>query len=115
MFITDKKSEIWTNVCGGSGNVIVEHFLDEKLMGDALDTYAKVTLKPGCSLGNHIHDEDSETIIVLSGNPEYDDNGTPRILHAGDVVHCPKGERHGIGNNAQAKEDVKLIALIIKK
>ena len=77
--------------------------------------YAKVILKPGCSLGYHKHEGNSETIVVLQGTAEYNDNGTAVTLHAGDKVHCPSGESHSIGNAADAKEDLLLQALVIKK
>lgn len=56
----------------------------------------------------------SETIVVLQGTADYNDNGTPITLHAGDKVHCPSGESHSIGNPADAKEDLLLQALVIK-
>ena len=85
------------------------------MLNDSVVMYAKVTLKPGCSLGYHIHDGNSETIVVLQGTAEYNDNGKAMMLHAGDKVHCPSGEGHAIGNPADAAEDLLLQALVIKK
>ena len=93
----------------------IEHYLDESMLNDSVVMYAKVTLKPGCSLGYHIHDGNSETIVVLQGTAEYNDNGKAMTLHAGDKVHCPSGEGHAIGNPADAAEDLLLQALVIKK
>ena len=115
MLIKETKTDISTNRFGGNGDVIIEHYLDEKLLNDSVVMYAKVILKPGCSLGYHKHDGNSETIIVLQGTAEYNDNGTLMTLHAGDKVHCPSGESHSIGNSAEAKEDLLLQALVIKK
>lgn len=115
MIITNTKTDISTNRFGGNGDVIIEHYLDEKLLNDSVVMYAKVILKPGCSLGYHKHEGNSETIVVLAGTAEYNNNGTPVTLHAGDKVHCPSGESHAIGNSADAKEDLLLQALVIKK
>lgn len=115
MIITNTKTDISTNRFGGNGDVIIEHYLDEKLLNDSVVMYAKVILKPGCSLGYHKHEGNSETIVVLAGTAEYNDNGTPVTLHAGDKVHCPSGESHAIGNSTDAKEDLLLQVLVIKK
>lgn len=89
MKITNSKTDICANRFGGNGDVIIEHYLDESMLNDSVVMYAKVTLKPGCSLGYHIHDGNSETIVVLQGTAEYNDNGKAITLHAGDKVHCP--------------------------
>lgn len=115
MIIKETKTDISKNRFGGNGEVIIEHYLDEKLLNDSVVMYAKVILKPGCSLGYHKHEGNSETIVVLQGTAEYNDNGTAVTLHAGDKVHCPSGESHSIGNAADAKEDLLLQALVIKK
>lgn len=115
MIIKETKTDISKNRFGGNGEVIIEHYLDEKLLNDSVVMYAKVILKPGCSLGYHKHEGNSETIVILQGTAEYNDNGTAVTLHAGDKVHCPSGESHSIGNAADAKEDLLLQALVIKK
>lgn len=115
MLINETKTDISVNRFGGNGEVIIEHYIDEKLLNENVVMYAKVTLKPGCSLGYHKHDGNSETIVVLAGTAEYNDNGTPMILHAGDTVHCPSGESHAIGNAADATENLVLQAIVIKK
>lgn len=114
MLIKNSKTVICSNRFGGDGDVIIEHYLDEKLLNDSVVMYAKVTLKPGCNLGYHQHTGNSETIVVLQGTAEYNDNGTPMILHPGDTVHCPSGESHSIGNAKDAAEDLLLQALVIK-
>lgn len=114
MLFTDKKTDVSTNRFGGNGDVIINHYIDEKMINDSIVMYAEVVLKPGCSLGYHQHNGNSETIVVLSGVAEYNDNGTTMTLKAGDTVHCPDGEWHSIGNSAEATEDLHLQALIAK-
>ena len=50
MKITNSKTDICANRFGGNGDVIIEHYLDESMLNDSVVMYAKVTLKPGCSL-----------------------------------------------------------------
>jgi len=114
MIITDRKVDVALNRFGGDGEVIIEHYITESMLNDSVVMYAKVTLKPGCSLGYHAHTGNTETIVVLSGNAEYNDDGEKMILKPGDTVHCLEGHSHSIGNAADAKEDLHLQALIIK-
>ncbi len=115
MLWTEKKTDISSNRFGGDGDVIIEHYLDEKMLNDSVVMYAKVILKPGCNLGYHQHNGNTETIVVLQGTADYNDNGTKMTLHVGDVVHCPDGEWHSIGNAKDATEDLHLQALVIKR
>ena len=55
MLLENMKTDIRCNRFGGNGDVIIEHYLDEKMLNDTVVMYAKVTLKPGCSLGYHVH------------------------------------------------------------
>ncbi len=114
MLWTEKKTDISSNRFGGDGDVIIEHYLDEKMLNDSVVMYAKVILKPGCNLGYHQHNGNSETIVVLQGTADYNDNGNKMTLHVGDVVHCPDGEWHSIGNAKDASVDLHLQALVIK-
>ncbi|MBO4708741.1 MAG: cupin domain-containing protein [Kiritimatiellae bacterium] len=49
---------------------------------------------------------------MLSGEGVYDDNGVKRTVRAGDVTWTPDGKGHGL-SNADGKEDVVFVALII--
>ena len=95
-------------------DVIIEYYIDEGMLYDTVVMYAKVTLKPVCSLGYHVHTVNSETIVILQCTADYNDNGTPITLHVGDRVHFPNGECHAIGNPANAAYDLLLQALVIK-
>ena len=114
MLFTNKKTDIATNRFGGDGDVIINHYIDEKLINVSIVMYAEVVLKPGCNLGYHQHSGNSETIVVLSGTAEYNDNDKTMTLKPGDTVHCPDGEWHSIGNAKDATEDLHLQALIAK-
>lgn len=96
----------------GDGTVMLTNFITgpEELCGKGR-LFSKITLNPGCSIGTHSHDHDSELFYILKGTAEYDDNGTVRTVTAGDVTICPVGEKHGIANRTD--EVVELVAVIV--
>ena len=68
-------------------------------------------LEPGCSIGEHIHEGDSEIFIVERGCPTYNDSGTEVEAKPGDVLICPAETGHSIANHTG--ETVDIIALIV--
>lgn len=69
-----------------------------------------ITVNPGCSIGYHIHEHETEFYYILKGEAVYNDNGTETVLHAGDVSATRHHEGHGLENRSQSP--VELIALI---
>ena len=55
------KTDIIPNMCGGKGEVIINHILGEKELNGKCGLYAEVILKPGCTLGYHEHHGESDT------------------------------------------------------
>ena len=90
MIITERKTDIFERRAGGKGDTIMEHIVDEKVYGGKIAVYARVILKPGCSLGFHKHEGTSETMYVLQGTGLYNYNGSTDKLQAGDVTFCPE-------------------------
>ena len=90
-------------------------FADELLKGDeflgAGRLFNIVTFPPKSSMGYHIHENESETYVVLKGEGIYNDNGTEVEIKAGDVTYCAPGESHGLENKSD--EDLVIAALII--
>lgn len=86
MLVTDRKTDYFEKRAGGTGTTIMEHIIDEKVYNGKIAAYARVILKPGCSLGYHKHEGTSETLYILSGTAEYNDNGTEMELFPGDAV-----------------------------
>lgn len=115
MLVTDRKTDYFEKRAVGTGTTIMEHIIDEKVYNGKIAAYARVILKPGCSLGYHKHEGTSETLYILSGTAEYNDNGTAMELFPGDVAFCPEGESHSIGNSAHSKSDLVVMALIINE
>ena len=107
----DTRTEIRESLRGGNGCVIFNHILGDKEMKTNARLFAEMILEPGCSVGYHQHNGESETYYILSGTGTYDDNGTVRTVKAGDVTFTPDGSGHGIANDGT--EDLKFIALIL--
>ena len=49
---------------------------------------ATITLEPGCSIGEHVHEKEEEVFYIIQGTATYDDNGTETVLHPGDACIC---------------------------
>ena len=107
----EKKIKKIENMCGGKGHVIIEHILGEKELNGKCGLYAKVTIEPGCTLGYHEHHGESETYFILSGEGNYNDNGTVRKVKKGDVTYTGNGFGHRLDNTTD--EDLVFMALII--
>ena len=88
------------HMCEGNGHVIIKELLDEKQLNGKCGLYAEVTLE-------------SETYYILTGEGEYNDNGTSwRHVKAGDITFTPDGRGHGLANTGNT--DLVFMALIIK-
>ncbi len=96
----------------GDGTVQLTNFINDpaELCGKGR-LFSRVTLNPGCSIGFHVHEKDSELFYILKGTAEYSDNGKIVTVSAGDVTVCPPGEGHGIANRSD--ETVEFIAVIV--
>ena len=105
------KSESRENMRGGNGSVKMTHFVGKDELYEKGRLFCRITLEPGCSIGWHIHENDSEIFFVERGCPTYNDGGEEKNVSVGDVLICPVGTGHSIANNTN--ETVDLIAVIV--
>lgn len=96
---------------GGDGTVEITHFATTEELYNKGRLFGKVTLQPGCGIGYHVHEQDSELIYVMKGEAVYNDAGIERAVSAGDVLICPEGTGHGICNKSDSV--VELCAVIV--
>jgi len=108
---SELKVTVNQNMRDGEGSIIIRNIADKTEMHDKARLFARIIIKPGCSIGYHTHENESETYYILSGTASYDDNGTQTELSPGDVTITPAGQGHAIAN--KGTEDVELIALIV--
>ncbi len=82
---------------GGEGDTMFRTFNDgqNKIMRGRLD--------PGCSIGYHKHETNSEIIYILSGEARclYDDG--EEFLVPGQCHYCPVGHAHSLINASDAE------------
>jgi mannose-6-phosphate isomerase-like protein (cupin superfamily) len=98
------KTEVRENMRGGKGNVEFVHFVDcEKEKN--IRMLAEITLRPGCSVGYHKHENETEYYIIISGTGTVNDDGAEKQVKAGDTIITGNGASHGLANTG----DVPLV------
>ena len=107
----DRQIERKDNFKGGEGYLVNRVILPADGMYGKGRIFNTVTLEKNCELGCHVHDGDGETYLVISGDSEYNDNGTVATVRAGDVCFTDSGEGHGMKNLRD--EPLVLVALVL--
>jgi len=90
-------TEIKEKMRGGEGNTAVTHIVNCENEKN-IRLLAEVALQPGCSIGDHSHDNETEYYIILSGGGTVNDNGIETPVNEGDVVITGNGASHNICN-----------------
>lgn len=99
------------NMRGGDGTVDKRDY-PLSAMPENAKMFAEVRLEPGCSIGTHRHTGEYEIFFGKEGEITLNDNGTEKLLCAGDFALCPDGEEHGIANRTD--KPAAVYAAIIK-
>ena len=98
---------------GGDGSVIFHDIITPEEFNGHGSLYSLVRLKPGCSIGYHQHVDNTEQYFVISGHGYFEDTDGSRVpIGPEDVCYIEVGQSHGIGNPADAEEDLVFMALI---
>lgn len=104
------RTDIVENLMDGEGSVNITHLLEIEDFHNNGRLYAKLLLKPGRSIGYHVHNGEQESYYILKGEGLYNDNGKEVVVKKGDFTLCKNGEGHSIKNIGE--EDLELIGLI---
>ena len=101
------------DVCiqNGKGLCHIKHLSDKEGLYGHGRMFAHVTVDPGCSIGDHPHDHETEFYYILSGEAVFNDDGQEVAVRAGDICATGYGQVHGLEN--RSSEPVELIALIV--
>ena len=67
-------------------------------------------LQPGCSIGMHTHETNSEIMHVISGTAKVIMDGKIEIISAGQTHYCPKGHTHM--TEPAGMEDLVILAVV---
>ncbi|MDR0321377.1 MAG: cupin domain-containing protein [Treponema sp.] len=91
------KTEVKEKMRGGEGHAELVHFVDCENEKN-VRLLAELTLQPGCSIGKHSHETETEYFFILSGSGMVNDNGTETPVKAGDAIITGNGASHSISN-----------------
>ena len=84
---------------GGKGAVLLTAAMPKDALPKQLRLVSQITLQPGCSIGYHRHEGETEFFYVLEGQALVKDDDTEAIAAPGDVLVTPPGHAHSVENN----------------
>ena len=58
--------------------------------------FSMITLNPGDSIGQHVHEGETEIYLILAGQGLVDDDGVEIVVNVGDTVSTGGGAGHSI-------------------
>jgi len=82
----------------GEGTARFIHLVDGSTQKNAR-LFAEFTLNPGCSIGYHQHDSETEYYFILSGTGIVNDDGKEVQVKQGDSIITGNGASHSIKNS----------------
>lgn len=100
-----------TRVQNGNGIIHMKDLATKEEMYGHARLFATLTIDPGCSIGYHCHEHETEFFYVAKGEAVFNDNGEERVIHPGDVCSTGGGAGHSVEN--RTGEPVELVALIV--
>lgn len=102
--------ELRENMRGGEGTVKLTALSGE--LPQHMRLFSTITLEPGSSIGEHVHENETELFYFLSGSGKVLDDGAPFAIAPGDTMITPSGHSHSVINDGT--ETLVLVAAIIK-
>ena len=97
------------NMRGGNGTVELRALMPKPPRGMRL--FSRIELAPGCSIGYHVHENETELFYFASGSGRVNDNGEWIDIAAGDAMSTPNGHGHAVENTGS--EPLVLLAAIV--
>lgn len=94
----EMRTEERPNMRGGNGTVKITHALEKEEINGPMRLCATLTLEPGTSIGEHIHENEDEIFYIVSGTAKITDNGVEKVIYTGDSLITGKGGSHSIEN-----------------
>lgn len=99
-------------VCDGKGTVKMKELATAEQLYNHASLFSHIVVEPGCSIGYHTHEHETEFYYILRGEAVFDDNHEKEaVLHAGDITATGFGKGHSLEN--RTSDPVELIALIV--
>ena len=98
------------NMRGGNGTVHLRALMPE--LPAHVRLFSRIELAPGCSIGYHVHEKETELFYFVSGSGRACDDGSWFDVSAGDAMATPDGHGHAVENTGS--EPLVLLAAIVK-
>lgn len=94
----------------GKGKVLFQNLMEQGTIKHCR-LFSKLTLNPGCSIGQHEHNNETEYYWILSGKGIVSESDGEKKVEKGDMVVTGNGASHAIRNTGD--EPLVFLALII--
>ncbi|MBL8968579.1 MAG: cupin domain-containing protein [Spirochaetaceae bacterium] len=94
---------------GGEGETRVA-YLPPAALASHVRLLGEIVIPAGASIGNHVHEGETEWFLILSGRGGVNDDGRPEEVGPGDVVVTGGGAAHGI--QSLGPGDLRMVAVI---
>ena len=108
---SDQVEQIRESMRGGDGCAVLHHILTEKNRPSKCRLFSRITLLPGCSIGEHTHKNEAEIFYILSGRAQMTDSNKTLTLEAGDSCLTANAS-HSI--RCLGEDPLEILAVIIK-
>ena len=107
---SDQELSLRPNMRGGEGTVELRGLAAQ--LPANLRLFSRIELKPGCSIGYHVHENETELFFFASGSGRVCDDGNWVEISAGDAMTTSSGHGHAVENTGD--EPLILVAAIVK-
>lgn len=108
----DLKTVRMENLVGGKGYADCQILFGSGDTGGHTDMFGVISLAPGSTVGEHLHDKNGELYYILEGEAILIEDGVSCKLSAGDSTYCQQGHRHSLENVSD--KPVKFLAVEIQ-
>ena len=105
----DRHPTVAEHMYGGAGSITKNIIAEPELMYNKNRVFMHGTLEKGSEIGWHVHTGDGEVYYILSGEGEFNDNGTMTTVSAGDVTWTADGEGHSLKCTSDKLEFIALV------
>ena len=107
---SEQTLEMRPNMRGGNGEVALRALMPE--LPGAMRLFSRIELAPGCSIGYHVHENETELFFFASGSGRVSDDGIWTDVSAGDAMSTPSGHGHAVENTGS--DPLVLLAAIVR-
>ena len=94
---------------GGPGEAVLTGL--SPALPNHMRLFSTITLKPGCGIGYHVHENETELFYFISGTGRVQDDDQTLDVAAGDSMTTPSGHGHSVTNTGDV--DLVFAAVIV--